>query len=307
MQGQAWSPTAERWIRLVAGPSFAPTPPTPPPLSSLQQAAPAVLASSSSSIGLPPPHEFTFFCEPRHDETPTPGTVDSLQQQQPQGAGGQQQQQGGGLGLSASIGSLSSGGGGGSSEGLVSKWRQKERLKTTAVALVMCLNIGAVVVRGGWGGVGGSVSLYAHTHPHLAPPSPLTSHHTHCTRPPVAGRRRRPARCHQDLALRPPRVLGGPAVHAGAQGPRHHRLVERSAAWRPVLLGAGAGASWAAAGQLPITSCGCLPADLLLPPAKLLLSPAPHPHPLTRRQEPAGAVRALAAAGQVQDAPGPHH
>lgn len=26
-------------------------------------------------------------------------------------------------------------------EGLVSKWRQKERLKTTAVALVMCLNI----------------------------------------------------------------------------------------------------------------------------------------------------------------------
>ena len=28
------------------------------------------------------------------------------------------------------------------SEGLVSKWRGKERLKTTAVALVMCLNIG---------------------------------------------------------------------------------------------------------------------------------------------------------------------
>lgn len=28
-------------------------------------------------------------------------------------------------------------------EGLVSKWRQKERLKTTAVALVVCLNIGA--------------------------------------------------------------------------------------------------------------------------------------------------------------------
>jgi regulator-associated protein of mTOR len=28
------------------------------------------------------------------------------------------------------------------SEGLVSKWRQKERLKTTAVALVVCLNIG---------------------------------------------------------------------------------------------------------------------------------------------------------------------
>ena len=27
-------------------------------------------------------------------------------------------------------------------EGLVSKWRQKERLKTTAVALVVCLNIG---------------------------------------------------------------------------------------------------------------------------------------------------------------------
>ncbi|KDD75028.1 hypothetical protein H632_c914p0, partial [Helicosporidium sp. ATCC 50920] len=29
-----------------------------------------------------------------------------------------------------------------SSQGLVSKWRQKDRLKTTAVALVMCLNIG---------------------------------------------------------------------------------------------------------------------------------------------------------------------
>ena len=26
--------------------------------------------------------------------------------------------------------------------GIVSKWRQKERLKTTAVALVLCLNIG---------------------------------------------------------------------------------------------------------------------------------------------------------------------
>lgn len=33
-------------------------------------------------------------------------------------------------------------GGAGTGEGLVSKWRQKERLKTTAVALVMCLNIG---------------------------------------------------------------------------------------------------------------------------------------------------------------------
>ena len=27
-------------------------------------------------------------------------------------------------------------------QGIVSKWRQKERLKTTAVALVVCLNIG---------------------------------------------------------------------------------------------------------------------------------------------------------------------
>ncbi len=27
-------------------------------------------------------------------------------------------------------------------QGLVSRWRQKERLKTTAVALVLCLNIG---------------------------------------------------------------------------------------------------------------------------------------------------------------------
>jgi hypothetical protein len=44
-------------------------------------------------------------------------------------------------------GSSSSGSGDPSTggEGLVSKWRQKERLKTTAVALVMCLNIGAWV------------------------------------------------------------------------------------------------------------------------------------------------------------------
>lgn len=28
------------------------------------------------------------------------------------------------------------------SQGIVSKWRQKERLKTTAVGLVLCLNIG---------------------------------------------------------------------------------------------------------------------------------------------------------------------
>lgn len=27
-------------------------------------------------------------------------------------------------------------------QGLVSKWRQKEKLKTTAVAMVLCLNIG---------------------------------------------------------------------------------------------------------------------------------------------------------------------
>ena len=27
-------------------------------------------------------------------------------------------------------------------QGIVSKWRQKEKLKTTAVALVLCLNIG---------------------------------------------------------------------------------------------------------------------------------------------------------------------
>jgi regulator-associated protein of mTOR len=31
---------------------------------------------------------------------------------------------------------------------VVSKWRQKEKLKTTAVALVLCLNIG------GWVGLG---------------------------------------------------------------------------------------------------------------------------------------------------------
>jgi hypothetical protein len=54
-------------------------------------------------------------------------------------------------------GSSSSGSGDPSTggEGLVSKWRQKERLKTTAVALVMCLNIGGRVEV--W--VGGSVRI----------------------------------------------------------------------------------------------------------------------------------------------------
>jgi hypothetical protein len=98
----------------------------------------AALALSTSNIqSLPPPHEFTFFCEPRHDEAPPPGVAEQQQQQQPgtgqQSAAGAASQQAGGQLVAA---------GQGAGEGLVSKWRQKERLKTTAVALVMCLNIG---------------------------------------------------------------------------------------------------------------------------------------------------------------------
>jgi regulator-associated protein of mTOR len=48
-----------------------------------------------------------YLCDARHDETAGPAREADLQ-----------------------------------GEGLVSKWRQKERLKTTAVALVVCLNIG---------------------------------------------------------------------------------------------------------------------------------------------------------------------
>ena len=89
----------------------------------------AALALDSAGSGLPPPHEFTFFCEPRHDEAPpAPPAGDQQGAAAPAGQQQQQQQHGGG---SSGLG-----------EGLVSKWRQKERLKTTAVALVMCLNIG---------------------------------------------------------------------------------------------------------------------------------------------------------------------
>ena len=118
----------------------------------------AALALSSSGSGLPPPHDFTFFCEPRHDEPPPPTAADqAASQQQAQQQAQQQQQGGGGGGGPAGLAQAGTSGGAGagalalagascgssSGEGLVSKWRQKERLKTTAVALVMCLNIGA--------------------------------------------------------------------------------------------------------------------------------------------------------------------
>ncbi|EFN54506.1 hypothetical protein CHLNCDRAFT_135218 [Chlorella variabilis] len=94
--------------------------------------------SSSGSQGLPPPHEFTFFCEARHDEVPPAGAVEQQAGQQ-QGAAAASPGRGG----QAAGGQLvTTHGGAGTGEGLVSKWRQKERLKTTAVALVMCLNIG---------------------------------------------------------------------------------------------------------------------------------------------------------------------
>jgi regulator-associated protein of mTOR len=89
----------------------------------------ALALSVAGSSGLPPPHEFTFFCEPRHDEAPP--------------AAAAEQQGGAAAGGGSQAGALAaSSGAAGTGEGLVSKWRQKERLKTTAVALVMCLNIG---------------------------------------------------------------------------------------------------------------------------------------------------------------------
>ena len=88
--------------------------------------------STAGSSGLPPPHEFTFFCEPRHDEALPAGSAE---------------QQGAAV---AAGGSQAGGSGAGSGEGLVSKWRQKERLKTTAVALVMCLNIGGCCCAALW-------------------------------------------------------------------------------------------------------------------------------------------------------------
>ncbi|PSC68711.1 Regulatory-associated of TOR 1 [Micractinium conductrix] len=97
---------------------------------------------SSTGSGLPPPHEFTFFCEARHEEPLPAGVPDA------QGPAYSAQQAGGGAAAAAVAAQqqqqqLAGGGGsGGPGEGLVSKWRQKERLKTTAVALVMCLNIG---------------------------------------------------------------------------------------------------------------------------------------------------------------------
>ena len=87
--------------------------------------------STSGSQALPPPHEFTFYCEARHDELPPAGVAEQAPQQ---GAAGPPSPAGQ---LVASHAGLL-----GAGDGLVSKWRQKERLKTTAVALVMCLNIG---------------------------------------------------------------------------------------------------------------------------------------------------------------------
>ncbi|KAL4432235.1 hypothetical protein ABPG77_005997, partial [Micractinium sp. CCAP 211/92] len=93
---------------------------------------------SCTGSGLPPPHEFTFFCEVRHDEPLPAGGPD---QQGPACVAGAQQGSGS-MAVAAAAVAHAGSALNGSSEGLVSKWRQKERLKTTAVALVMCLNIG---------------------------------------------------------------------------------------------------------------------------------------------------------------------
>ncbi|KAL4421494.1 hypothetical protein ABPG75_010785 [Micractinium tetrahymenae] len=93
---------------------------------------------SHTGSGLPPPHEFTFFCEVRHDE---PLPAGGLNQQGPACVAGAQQG-GGGAAAGQAMAEHVGGALAAPTEGLVSKWRQKERLKTTAVALVMCLNIG---------------------------------------------------------------------------------------------------------------------------------------------------------------------
>lgn len=175
----------------------------------------AALALSASGSGLPPPHDFTFYCEPRHDELPPPTASDqpASQQQQQRGGGGSAAAGPAGAAQAASAGALalassscSSGGG----EGLVSKWRQKERLKTTAVALVMCLNIGAARAAGVGRG--------------LSPSSGGRSTAEGCSHVPRChpASRRGPSRCHQNQPLRAARVLGGPSVHAGPQSPGHH-------------------------------------------------------------------------------------
>ena len=96
---------------------------------------------SRTGSGLPPPHEFTFFCEVRHDEPLPAGGPD---QQGPACVAGAQQSGGG----AAAAATHASGALVGPTDGMVSKWSQKERLKTTAVALVMCLNIGGCAATG---------------------------------------------------------------------------------------------------------------------------------------------------------------
>ncbi|GAB4817626.1 hypothetical protein N2152v2_004672 [Parachlorella kessleri] len=76
------------------------------------------------------PADHVYFCEPRHDEASAPMPGSYLPHEQAGSQALQHQGGGGGAGEAAPR------------EGLVSKWRQKERLKTTAVALVVCLNIG---------------------------------------------------------------------------------------------------------------------------------------------------------------------
>ena len=135
--------------------------PSLPPFDVPQASLALTSQLSSTGSGLPPPHEFTFFCEARHEEPLPAGVPDA------QGPAYSAQQAGGGAAAAAVAAQqqqqqLAGGGGsGGPGEGLVSKWRQKERLKTTAVALVMCLNIGERVgvggrVGGGWRGADAS-------------------------------------------------------------------------------------------------------------------------------------------------------
>jgi regulator-associated protein of mTOR len=76
------------------------------------------LQLDNDRLRLPP----RIFCAERHDASAPPGPASPGRGSVPTAA------------TPASIATASG--------GLVSKWRQREKLKTTAVALVMCLNIG---------------------------------------------------------------------------------------------------------------------------------------------------------------------
>lgn len=118
---------------------------------------------------------------------------------------------------------------------------------------------------------------------------------------PVPEHWRGPAGCHQDLAMRAARVLGGPHVQPARQGAGDHWCAR--ACCRACAARAYAGAGWCRVRMQARVACAlrvrtaprwCRPATC----CPVVFAAC--------RQEPAGAVRAVAAQGQVQDAPGPH-